>query len=332
MATNRNRKRIENIEKTLTPREQLAYYIEERAKFASREEYANWLAEDPDRRPLTKILQTIASASADGSPGASKNSLAQLYSSRQLKLYRSKQVKELMFLVHLLRMLDCQIPDLLAREASRLAVIALSLVTAKESLTSGMAMLHLNELLARGAHPGDANLTAALRFTTEAGDEFCRHGSPFGIVATGDLMKLNRAELYRSINSRALIAAIERLSARYFRGLKIVFKSDADALDNLAQQAKSLVRDYNKLTELLHAIPFHQGVLDGADKIDEAGIEQEVEKETTDLARRLVDLAQAETLFFFEERESDGEKALELGKKGLDLLRPMLKAEAKASA
>ena len=46
MATDRNRKRLENIEMALTPRELLACCIEERSKFASRAEYAAWLAED----------------------------------------------------------------------------------------------------------------------------------------------------------------------------------------------------------------------------------------------------------------------------------------------
>jgi len=317
MATGRNRKRLESIEQALTPRELLDCSIEERAKFASRAEYAAWLAEDLNRAPISTMLQQITSSGADGSPPARKNLLSEL---------QRKQIKELMFLSHLLRILDRQVHDVLAREESHLAAIALSRLAANQSVTFGLAMLQVGEPLALVVHPGDEDLAAAVALTAETTDEFCRRGSTFGGPEIGTSMKFIQANLCTLLISvRATMAAIERLSARFFHGLKIAFKSDADALDTLGQRAAGLVSDHNKLVGLLEAIPFQLGVLDGVDRIDQERIEQAVQEEASNLARDLVALAHAETLFLFEEQESDAERAL-------GLLRPMLKLEIEACA
>jgi hypothetical protein len=46
------------------------------------------------------------------------------------------------------------------------------------------------------------------------------------------------------------------VSAKYFKGLKVIFKSDAEALDTLAHRARGLADDYNKLADLVATIPF----------------------------------------------------------------------------
>jgi len=172
----------------------------------------------------------------------------------------------------------------------------------------------------------DADLADAAAFAAETREEFCRRGSTFGGPEIGTSMRFVRANLCPLlINIRATMAAIERLGAQYFRGLKIIFKSDADALDTLAGRAAGLVRDYHKIIDLLGQIPFHPEVLDGTEKIDQERIEQAVREEAANLAHQLVTLAHADTLFLFEEGESDREKAL-------DLVRPLLKAEIQACA
>jgi hypothetical protein len=120
-----------------------------------------------------------------------------------------------------------------------------------------------------------------------------------------------------------LTAAIERLGAQYFQGLKVIFKSDADALYSLAQRAAGLVSDYNKLVGFLEAIPFQPGVFEGTHRIDLERIEQAAQEEAANLARKLVALAQAEAML--DGQDSEAESALEL-------LRPMLKAEIEACA
>ena len=48
---------------------------------------------------------------------------------------------------------------------------------------------------------------------------------------------------------RAIVTATERLTARYFPGLKIVFKSCANALNDLNASATRLVDEYNELAD-----------------------------------------------------------------------------------
>jgi hypothetical protein len=303
MATDRNRKRLENIEKALTPRELLAYCIEESTKFASRVEYAAWLAEDLSRWPISRILRQIAIASANGSPGL------------------SKQKKEVMFLIHLLLTLDKQVRHILAPSESSLDAITFCLAAAHQSVLFSLKMCELSESLAVAARAPDDDLADAAAFAAETREEFCRRGSTFGGPEIGTSMKFVRANLCPLlIKVRATIAAIESLNARYFPGLKIMFKSDADALDTLERRATGLVRDYHNVMDLLGQIPFHPEVLDGTEKLDQERIDQAVQKEAANLAHQLVTLAHADTLF-----ESDGEKAL-------DLVRPLLRAEIQAYA
>lgn len=311
MGTARNHKRLETIEKSLTPKELVNCCIEERAKFSSAAEYAAWLAEDLNRAPVDRVLARIASTNAEAPPGM-KQSSGKL---------RRQQVAEVMLLCHLVCLLDREVRDLLGRAESRLATVAFGVLAANHSITSGLAMLHLSDLLSRVTRRGDANLAAAVAFTADAADEFRRCGSAFGAPEIGAWTEFVRTSLCAVlINVRATIAAIERLCTKYFKGLQVIFKSDANALDMLAQRAAGLVSNYNKLVELLAAIPFDSGVIERADKIDHEQIEQAVGGKAANLAEQWVALAHAETLFLLEEREEDRRRALKL-------LRPMLEAE-----
>jgi hypothetical protein len=214
-----------------------------------------------------------------------------------------------------------QARHVLALDESSLDTITFCLAAARQSVLFSLKMCELSESLAGATRAPDDDLADAVAFAGETREEFCRHGSTFGGPEIGTSMKFFRAKLCPLlIKVRATIAAIESLKARYFQGLKFIFKSDADALDSLARHAAGLVRDYNKVMDLLGQIPFHPEVLDGTAKIDQERIDQAVQKEAANLAHQLVTLAHAETLF-----ESEGEKALEL-------VRPLLKAEIQACA
>jgi hypothetical protein len=136
-------------------------------------------------------------------------------------------------------------------------------------------------------------------------------------------MEFVRTELCAAlVNVRATNAAIDRIGGKYFKGIKVIFKSDADALDTLAQRAAGMVSNYNKFAELLATVPFDSG---GIEKIDHERIDQAVGEKAATLADQWVALAHAQTLLLLEEREEDAKKAFKL-------LRPILEAEVRASA
>ena len=189
------------------------------------------------------------------------------------------------------------------------------------SVLSSLNICELSESLAVAARAPDDDVADAVALAGEMREEFCQDGSTFGGPKIGTSMKFLRAKLCPLlIKVWATIAAIESLKARYFPGLKFIFKSDADALNTLARRAAGLVRDYNNVMDLLGQIPFHPEVLDGTERIDQEWIDQAVQKEAANLAHQLVTLAHADTLF-----ESDREKAL-------DLVRPLLKADIQVGA
>jgi len=315
MGTARNQMRLETIEKSLTPRELVNCCIEERAKFNSAADYAAWLAEDLSRAPGSRVLAQIAGDSVKGPSGT-----------KQSSRLRRQHVGDAMFLFRLIRLLDREVRDLIGRDRLRLATVGFGLLAADHSITSGLAMLQLNDWLTGVTPRDDAKLSAAVAFTADAADEFRRCGSAFGLPGIAQSMKFVRAELYAAlINVRATIAAVDRIGAKYFKGIKVIFKSDAEALDTLAQRAAGMVSNYNKLAELLATITFDSGVIEGAETIDQKQIERAVGEKGANLPDQWVVLAHAETLLLLEEREEDAKKAFKL-------LRPMLEAEVRASA
>ena len=114
MGTNRNRKRIEKIERSLTPREIVASCIEEALKFESHENYALWVAEDVTCAPLNKMLRQIRDGVAQ-CPGYRDK-----HASRELLRKRSS---EMMFLLNLFMNVNRHVHDFVVR--GNLAIAAL---------------------------------------------------------------------------------------------------------------------------------------------------------------------------------------------------------------
>src|ERR1700758_873225 len=109
MGTDRNRKRIEEIERSLTPREIVALWVEQLEKFDSFEDYASWVAEDPSRAPLPKIFQQIESSILGRLAGGGKSS-SNNNSSRGVLRGRSSEV---LFLFHLILQVNRHVHDFL---------------------------------------------------------------------------------------------------------------------------------------------------------------------------------------------------------------------------
>ena len=85
----------------------------------------------------------------------------------------------------------------------------------------------------------DADLADAAAFAAETREDSAARFDVWR-PEIGTSMRFVRANLCPLlINIRATMAAIERLGAQYFRGLKIIFKSDSDALDTLAGRAQA---------------------------------------------------------------------------------------------
>ena len=67
-------------------------------------------------------------------------------------------------------------------------------------------------------------------------------------------LQASRVRICRLLTEvRALLTATERLTARHFPGLKVLFKSDADALNLLNAWATRLVDGHNRLAGFIEA-------------------------------------------------------------------------------
>jgi hypothetical protein len=158
MGTDRNLKRIEKIENSLTPREIVAWWVEGLAKFDSFEDYASWVAEDPSRAPLPKMLQQIES-SIPGRSNAGGKSCSDKNSSRELL---RKRVSDALFLFYLILQVNRRAHDLLGQEEIRVAAITAGVHGIKERLCTGMAMFELWKGLNDTAYPLDPDIAAAV--------------------------------------------------------------------------------------------------------------------------------------------------------------------------
>jgi hypothetical protein len=74
MGADRNRRRLEKIENSLRPRELVASWTEDFAKFGSFEDYASWVSQDDSRAPLNKMFGQIESSITGDPDGRRKNS------------------------------------------------------------------------------------------------------------------------------------------------------------------------------------------------------------------------------------------------------------------
>jgi len=145
-----------------------------------------------------------------------------------------------------------------------------------------------------------------------------------GVSELEGLLQGSRLDVCRLLTEvRVTVTATERLTARYFPGLKILFKSYANALDHLTASVASLVDDYNKLGDLIkgeNRIIFGTGFADRIEKIDKNADDQQAEERGVTLVNSLVACARAETLSFFDEDT-----------RAVEILKPMLRGEINQS-
>jgi len=97
MGIDRNRNRIEKIENSLTPREIIASWVEQLAKFDSIESYMLSMVEDSSPSPIHTMLQQIKSGTTRGLDGPGKNSSDK----NSFKELLRKRSSEVLFLYHL---------------------------------------------------------------------------------------------------------------------------------------------------------------------------------------------------------------------------------------
>ena len=304
MGTDRNRQRLENAESALMPREIVASWIKELAKFDSLADYAHWVADEFNPDPLSTLLQQIQS----GSGGRTKEA------SRKLLRQRSSEV---VFLFHVVLRANEHLLDLLNREAVRAAAIAKEIQRVSERVYFGTALWSAlnNQNFFSSRNPERrkrrekvASLIRALAVGSKDSE-------------LEDSLQRCRADICRLlIEVRATIGATERLTARYFSGLKIPFKSDANALNDLAANITLVANYYNGLADDFAAnelgTTFDTGFTGRLEKIDQKAADLAVEEAAATLTRRLTRLAKADALWFFNDRSSAAE-----------VLRPLISAE-----
>jgi hypothetical protein len=127
------------------------------------------------------------------------------------------------------------------------------------------------------------------------------------------LLKVCRDGICRSLTEVRTIALVaERLTARYFPGLKILFRSDVKDLDDLTASITRLLDVYNDLVDCIDAeqtsIRFGPKLGARIEKIDQHALDAGVEERAVALFGTLVALAKAETLSSI----GEGEKAMRI--------------------
>ena len=123
---------------------------------------------------------------------------------------------------------------------------------------------------------------------------------------------------------RAIVMVTEQLTACYFPGLKILFRSDVNDLDDLTASITRLIDTYNDLVDFIDAeqtsICFGPKLGARIEKMDPHALDAGVEERAAALFGTLVALARAETL------SSIGE-----GEKAFGILGSLLRGETATS-
>jgi hypothetical protein len=158
MGTDRNRKRIEKIENSLTPREVVALWVEGLAKFNSLEDYISWIAEDSSRAPLPKMLQQIESGIAGRPNGQGKNSSDKNSSGRLLR----KRSSEVVFLYNLLLQINLHVHEFVGLKEFHVATLMFFIQAVNERAGSRMAMFEQWKGLHDTPYPLDPDTAAAV--------------------------------------------------------------------------------------------------------------------------------------------------------------------------
>ena len=97
----------------------------------------------------------------------------------------------------------------------------------------------------------------------------------------------------------ATVIAMQRLTARYFTGRKILFKSYAATLSDLNASVTRLVDDYNRLVDYIEASQnriIFDTLTGKIEKIDASATDQSAEEKATILVSKLIASARAEVL------------------------------------
>jgi hypothetical protein len=272
MGADRNRKRLEKIESSLRPRELVASWIEDFAKFSSFEDYVSWVYQDRlSRAPLDKMFQQIETGITGRRDGRENSSVK---NSRELLRKKS----EVLFLANLVVNINLQAYYFLAQEEFLRAIID-DVQAVNDSLLSGAVLFGLRNGLAEDFLPSK--------------DPKCRRvreqrASQIGMLISKEVSKLElglqafRVRICRLLTEvRALLTGTERLTARHFPGLKILFKSDANALNLGNARAPRLVDEYNKLADFIEARQnriFGRKLVGRIEKIEENATDQAAEE------------------------------------------------------
>lgn len=148
-------KRLDKIEALLRPREFVALWVQELAKFNSMDEYVRWMSDDSSRAPLSRMIRQIKNRITKHSDVRSKDK--DLCS----KLFR-KWSGEVVFLYHLLFGANEHVRDFLGREEIRVTAIMLSIQAVNERADSRMAMFDLWKGLYDTPYPLDPDTAAAV--------------------------------------------------------------------------------------------------------------------------------------------------------------------------
>ena len=158
MGTDRNRKRLEKVERSLMPREVVLSWIEEVLKFESHENYALWVAEEVTRAPLDKMLRQIRDGVAQCSGYREK------HSSRELVRNRSS---EMMFLFNLFMSVNRQVHGFVGEGNPSIAALEQSAAFIRERVHSATLIFELWKGLADTPYPLDAAIAAAASFAVK---------------------------------------------------------------------------------------------------------------------------------------------------------------------
>ena len=119
---------------------------------------------------------------------------------------------------------------------------------------------------------------------------------------------------------RATVTAVQRITARYFPGLKILFKSYESGLNQLADDAWLLADAYNELADYIEArqdgITFGTSFAGRIERIARNASDQAAEDAADVLVRHAVRLAEVERHLFFDEHQ-----------RAAEILKPMVRDE-----
>ena len=152
MGTERNRKRLKQIEGSLTPDPVVLSWVKEFTKFDSLRDYAEWVSKDLTRMPLPGMFQKIESGISGGLDGYNRSSEDLLH----------KRCREVRFSFYLLLVLNSQIHEFLMQEEIRLKTFEANGQMVNERVASALERREFCKLMLDTPYPLDADTAAAV--------------------------------------------------------------------------------------------------------------------------------------------------------------------------